>query len=165
MFLVMIYALHTHTCSPHFSSEALDRDPQHYGETHIYQVREEFWQCIMASQADEIKLIYNGESVIFDCPGRRIAVGAVEDIFGLKKILFDNKCYPMDGTGLTYKRFGKDIKSLTVTGVPAGELTCPNAQCMPNLHLRPFACFITTSHGANNCYPLNNVKTKPCATQ
>ena len=74
----------------------------------------------MISQADEIELIYKGEYVTFDCPDRRIVVGAVEKQFGLKNVLFDKKCYPTDATGLTYKRFGEDVKSLTVTGEPAG---------------------------------------------
>ena len=83
-----------------------------------------FWQCIVISQADEIELIYKGEYVTFDCPERRIVVRAVENHFGLNNVLFDKKCYPTDAAGLTYKRFGEDVKSLTVTGEPAGVLSC-----------------------------------------
>ena len=100
----------------------------------MYQLHEEICQCIVIFQADEIELIYNGESVTFDCPGRRIAVSAVEVHFGLKKILFDKTCYPTDETGLTYKRFGHDVKRLTITGEPAGV---PSMHCAAQVQLCP----------------------------
>ena len=98
---------------------------QDNGKPHVHQVIEEFWQCIVLSQADEIELIYKGESVTFFCPDRKIVVSAVENHFGLKRVLFDKKCHPTDVEGLTYKRFGENVKSLTVTGEPAGVLSCP----------------------------------------
>ena len=82
----------------------------------------------MISQEEEIELIYKGKAVIFDCPGRRIVVRAVENHFGLKNVLFDDKCYPTDVNGLTFRTFGADVKSLRVTGelaLPAGVLSCP----------------------------------------
>ena len=80
----------------------------------------DFDSAFAISQTDEIDLIYEGEYVTFDCPDRRIVVRAVENHFGLKKVLFDKKCYPTDATGLTFKRFGEGVKSLTVTGEPSG---------------------------------------------
>ena len=74
----------------------------------------------MVLQEDEIELICNDEHVMFNCPGRRIAVHAVENYFGLKKALFDGTFYPTEA-GLTYTRFGADVRSLTVT---AGVLSC-----------------------------------------
>ena len=54
--------------------------------------------------------------------------------------MFDNKCYPADEAGLTLRRFGEDVKSMTVTGVPAGapspvyvlphSLLCLDRLCM-----------------------------------
>ena len=92
------------------------------------------------SQADEIALIYKGEYVTFHCPERRIVVSAVEDRFGLKNVLFDNTCYPTDASRLTYKRFGEEVKSLTVTGEPAGVLYCCLAQSIM------YILFITHVH-------------------
>ena len=75
----------------------------------------------MISQAEEIELLYNGECVLFDCPGRRISVPTVENYFGLRKVLFDKTFYPTDNAGFTLK-IGLDVKRLTVSGDPTG--TC-----------------------------------------
>ena len=106
-------------------SRSFNIDPgfstKRHGKLHMHHVREGFWQSIVIRRQTRSRSCTKANML-----RSTVQRGGLSSApFGLKNVLFDNTCYPTDASRLTYKRFAEDVKSLTVTGEPAGVLSCP----------------------------------------